>query len=302
MTTDAKGNEAASDMPTDFGVISEQDAAQSHQDDSVAVPSTPTPDEDGNVSTMDLAEYGRELAEKPTDAQPQKGLPTDGEQQSDRLDEHPRFQQLIEERNNLRTELTTLNNTVANLQGQMQAFTAQGQGHGGQQQQEQQVNYLEMDDAELREQFAESPGEVLKAVGQQFYNQAMTDFNRNIQQGQTRTAVETTFANFEKDNPEFTTAWNDGSIKQFMDENPGHNAISAFMTMTHADNVAKIKADARKEVITEIKTKGNINSLGPGPNRNPVGIANTDDMLRNPDAYGGSEAVLYKRYLARQGK
>ncbi len=112
-----------------------------------------------------------------------------------------------------------------------------------------------------------------------------------------KVTVKGTYDKYEKDNPDFRTKWDSGELQKFMDENPGHNAISAHMILTENARieaaVAKAVKEKEAEVIKNFQAKRNAQVISDGGSiKSGDRIA---DELKNPQKYGGVTSALALR-------
>ena len=54
-------------------------------------------------------------------------------------------------------------------------------------------------------------------------------------------SVEKTIDQYADDNPDFETMWDEGKLQEYMEKNPGHNAISAHMAITMEQRINDAK-------------------------------------------------------------
>ena len=117
------------------------------------------------------------------------------------------------------------------------------------------------------------------------------------EQAKLSATIKTTFENYENKNPDFRTKWDSGELQKFMNENPGHNAISAHMHITEKTRmetaVAKAVKEAEERVIKNFQAKKNAEVIS------DIGaikmIDQIADELKNPQKYGGDNAALALR-------
>lgn len=123
-------------------------------------------------------------------------------------------------------------------------------------------------------------------------------------------AVDTTYNTYQDANPDtkegtgFMQMWESGAIKTYMQENPGHNAMSAHMKITEearvGAQVAKAVADAEKKVTDDFKAKRVTDGLGQGPGVVPA-EASGDNDLKDTSGRGGMVSVIAGRlFKSRQ--
>lgn len=174
---------------------------------------------------------------------------------------------------------------------------------------------LDMSDEDLKEKFDENPKALMANLARQVRSEVLDEVrteNKSAEEQRTQreqeAAIEKTYSGFAKDNPGFDEMWDSGELKKYMDENPGHNAISAFYALSgqKAETDIKTKIDeavkkAQKEteekMTKQFKLKQHATVLGSGPASVPKG--ETPPELTDSDKYGGVTSVLAKRSLQR---
>lgn len=124
-------------------------------------------------------------------------------------------------------------------------------------------------------------------------------------------SVEETFTSYSKDNPTFDKMWESGEIQQFMEQHPGHNAISAHMILSKGSEagtaeekiqaaVAKAIKETEDKMLANFKAKRNAAVLdGGGQGGVPP---DKDAELKDTKTSGGLTSVLAGRLRQmRQG-
>jgi hypothetical protein len=119
------------------------------------------------------------------------------------------------------------------------------------------------------------------------------------------TKVEETYRTYAQDNPDFDQLWDSGDIRKFMDEHPGHNAISAHMAMTAEARQEKAIKDAVAKALKEADTarrsvRKTASILGQGPTAAPTSPAASTEDIKNPNKFGGHTSVLAARLAERR--
>lgn len=104
--------------------------------------------------------------------------------------------------------------------------------------------------------------------------------------------IESTINTYADANPDFEAMWDNGSIKAFMDDNPGHNALSAHMAITMEARLAEATKTGEDTAIRNYRTKSDNQVLGNGPGIPPE---QRDAALKDPSKFGGAAAVLALR-------
>lgn len=131
-------------------------------------------------------------------------------------------------------------------------------------------------------------GKLTHSIEQQVTNKVMQENADNAFSG----AVEKTIDEYADANEDFEPMWVDGSIKDYMDKNVGHNAISAHMALTMEQRLADARKEGADEAIKNFRAKSNSQVLNDGPGIPPD---QRDAALKEPGKFGGRAAVVAAR-------
>jgi hypothetical protein len=258
--------------------------------DSLVLPDT-DPEKANNIE-------GENVEEKPEEKEEAEQPPeTNGE--ATRLDKEPRFKEVIQQKNTLKAERDSYKTRLEETQARLAAIEAEKEKVADAK------DLMSLSQEEIHEAFDEDPKNFLADFARSIEKRMLekqSEFTTVEQNALLQDRVNATFENFEKHNDGFRAMWDSGELKSFMDENPGHNAISAFHELTFEKRVQAAKEEAAKEaekkVLANLKAKGNAKSLESGPTASrPSGV---DDELINPEKYGGLTKVLTDRFIKRQ--
>jgi len=104
--------------------------------------------------------------------------------------------------------------------------------------------------------------------------------------------IEETIDNYAEENPTFEKMWDKGELQRYMDKHPGHNAISAHMTLTMEQRIEDAKKEGAELAAKNFSTKQKNQVLSTGPGITPD---QRDAALKNPEKFGGKAAVLAAR-------
>lgn len=202
---------------------------------------------------------------------------------------------------------------MASLEGELRAMqqivarqTGQQQRPGQPAQQQPDFkNIASMTNEEVLEELEKEPlaflGNLVRQVRHEATQHVMETLGKQGQQAKVRSV----FDDYAGKNPDMMEMIHTGELKRFMDENPYHNAISAHSFLKAQKLQAQFDAEKQKaieeavkkkeaDLIKQYQTKGKLGTtLGGAPP--PTGKATPDDMLKNPDKYGGKENVLADR-------
>jgi len=181
-------------------------------------------------------------------------------------------------------------------------------------------NVLELENDDILEKFNENPKGFMSDLTRQIRTELMDDLNRTQSQNQTeaqmRRAIKT-FTDFGSKHSDFDEMWDEGQgpISEFMEQNPGHNAISAYHEITVENRIKAAVEDSKKaltaqfekdkkkavnDAIANIRAGAVVDMDGGGAGSkvvsSPQGTLNTSD-------YGGDKvAGLLARLEQRMGR
>jgi hypothetical protein len=158
-----------------------------------------------------------------------------------------------------------------------------------------------MTDEEILELQNDDPKAYVSALRQAIMQDAKAEVLAELEQRNGEAKVDKTFDEYANQNPDnkdgtgFVQMWDSGATKQFMDANPGHNAISAHMALTaEAKTQAKIDAAVKKakaEMTKQIQARVVTDGLGAGPAHTPT----ETNELNDTNKKGGRITVLADR-------
>ncbi len=275
---------------------------------------------EGGVSLLDLASGNTGTSAAPAEQPPQTTTPGTGGDKPDKsstaqgetgedpgktdnadqggnlpFDKHPRFKQLISEKNELRNE-------VQRLKEQYEALSKpSNQNDAGDKAPPAANLFADMDNDKLLDEFNTDPKGFLSNLVTTVQRQTLDSFNNEQQRMSYDKAIVETFKDYAKKNPDFDDMWESGDIKAFMDKNPGHNAISAHQMLTQENRIKAAAEEAakkaREDTIKEFKIKRNAAVLTGGPSA-PVPTGGIPDELRDTKKFGGRTNVLAQRLAA----
>lgn len=293
-------------LTEDTGDSSEQVAAQSGDLVSTvefAMPTGETPSEETQkTEKTDGGDKGEKTEEKTKVDEVAEQKATE-KADNDRFDKHPRFQKLI-------TGNRTLKEQIAQQAQQIKALQKPTK--------EKAPKYIDMGEksnAELTEMFEESPQTFVRNIAKQLNAEIRGEVLSEVQETIAadkeqveQKAIERTYTKYAQDHSDFNQLWDNGQIQDYMDENPGHNAISAHMALTkEVETKAAIdEAVAQAVKDTEVKTAKNLKAkkkakvLGSGPSYTGHAVGQTPDELKDTKKYGGLVASLTARSIARE--
>lgn len=254
-----------------------------------------TQESDGSDKGQEGKDGDTKPGEKSTEADAGK------DDDTSRFDKHPRFQQLISSNRAMKEENSKLQERLEALE-KAQTKTPEEE------------DLQPPDMSELTEDlFEDDPAKAFKLMQQQqeyLVEKTKRETEALVkqqfeerQEAEKIKAVEKEYSEYAQKNPDFDEMWDSGEIQAFIDEHPGHTAISAHMAMTQEKKVqeavdAALK-DAEKNASNNRKTKQQAQVLGSGPSAGGYAANKVPAELKDTKKYGGLAAVLAARSLAR---
>ena len=222
---------------------------------------------------------------------------------SGRLDQDERFQQLLQERDQAKAELDKIKAELDYLKQQIGG--GQNVGFAPQQPAQpstspfgttQPTTDQDINDDELINMMVEKPKDFINLIRQQTLESVLNQVNALTQQQR----MQETIVKYAQENPDFVDMWKNGQIQAFMAQNPGHNAISAHMALTQQQRMQKAIEEAVKkkeeELIKQFKAKKKAAVLGAGPSTGEkLSKPGIPPELQDPKKFGGRTTVLAQR-------
>jgi hypothetical protein len=255
---------------------------------------------DGTLNTDGHEDAGAEdAAGKKTDGRDEGDGADDGKAKPYHKD--PDFQRMKKERDDARSKFVNVEKDLSELRGQFTALmelVKSGKTGGGAGDGDDNLPFKDvtkMSDDEITEwQTTDPKGFAANSMAQIRYEiENGLKAKDEIKAKQTaQSASKATYEKYANDNPDFETMWNDGTIKDFMEKNPGHNPLSAHMALTRQDRInkaiEKTIAEKTKQIEKDIRAKFKAGTLAGGntfvPQHKESDIA---PELRNTKAHGG---------------
>lgn len=278
------------------------------------------PDSIGLINTVsDGTDAPPDAATKQEDAS-EKTIKTDGEGEQEkgtgdegdgRFDKHPRWQQIMRERDEARRkaeeaylEAQRIREERIRLEVERDFLREQKQAAASQQEHLPYRDTSSMSAEEIAEWMTTDPKGYHDNLIIQAREQAKREVQAVIEQSERQQQqrareerIKKTYELYEKENPDFRTMWDRGEIQAFLEANPGHNPISAHQLMTMEARIKAVAEQAAKEA--EERTNRNWQAkrqaavLGTGPSG--IGATDADNELQNTKARGGPVSVLVNR-------
>ena len=227
------------------------------------------------------------------------------EEEIARFDKHPRFQEIIGQRDNARTELTTMRSELDNLKNQVIANVPEKKSEP--------LPYKDitkMTEVEVLDWQSEEPVEFARNLYQQVLYETKATLVADGQQQEKESSIDKTYQEFGEKNVDFEPMWKTGELTKYIDAHPGHNAISAYRELKAEssnsatekvinDAVAKAVAAKEAEMLKNFKAKKTATVLGGGPAQGAAPAI--DPELSNTHVKGGLISTLASRLMASRG-
>ena len=240
--------------------------------------------------------------EDKTTPEPKKDATSEGDET--RFDKHPRWQEMLREREEAKKAVEQERIARAKLEGELEALKRQTQVEKP----PVKADYKDIT-ALTAEEIAEWQATDPKGFAANMYAQVKSealmkmqeDFRAEREAENKKVSIERTYKEFEDKHKDFKPMWDSGEIVRFIEANPGHNPISAYHAMTYETRMQKAIEEARAKAIKETEEKVNKNwqakkqarVLGAGPGG--PGTDTEDKELKNVKSQGGLYNVLAKR-------
>lgn len=172
------------------------------------------------------------------------------------------------------------------------------------------VNILDMEDADLREQFDTNPKTFLANFGRQMFREFQERFEEGRKTSDFQTAQRGELETYANANPDFIEKWESGDIPDYMKKHPGHTAMSAHMALTEPQRMqAKIDA-AVKEAVQKTRDEERRNAgvrlrgatVLPASSGVPRESKAEDAILKDTSKVGGrTNAIMQILRMRRSG-
>jgi hypothetical protein len=215
-------------------------------------------EEDGFVSTTEFKEVDSGEVDDGGDT-PEKQDEPDSEKQD--FSKHPRFQELISQRNEEREARQKLEERLAKQEQGKKDTPKQSQSKY------KYKNIMSMDDEEIVDQFTNNPKQFLANYAQQVAHELTTDMQKEqaekMQQYQRQTTQQKMMGNYTRffqDKDDGIQMLKDGTIGNFIKQYPGHNPISAYYILAgdkqFNSRIQQAIEKERQKIYKELKAAG----------------------------------------------
>lgn len=263
------------------------------------------------LDTSALDPDGRNLFETVEGTESSEEMQNTGEQETpeqeektDRLDKHPRFKEVIEEKNRYKAEAEEARLKTAKIEAELEILKSMMQDKKPETQTKAFVDITQMTDDEISEKLATDPKWFAANMYRQIREEVVADLRAEERAAKQQEMTRKTYETYEKENPDFVSMWQKGEIQKFLETHPGHNPISAHMVLTREarerEKIAQAKKEAEEEVEKRFRAKQKAAVLGSGPSA--TGRPSLDKELANTKDKGGFVNVMAERLrLLRSG-
>lgn len=244
------------------------------------------------------------------DGESDTGTKTGTKGQEGRFDQDPDWQRMKTERDEAKAQAETIKAVLDTLTkgGQAPGQDAAGKQDAAEAGELPFKDITKMSKEDLIEWFENDPiGYEKNRFAQFFYETKQVLAHEQAQERQTE-SVQGTYEAFKQDHPGFQVALDSGEITKFMEAHPGHNHLSAYLSMTtpklHDDAKSYMDAvvkEAREQAVKETEERVNKNwiakrgaaLLNAGPTVKSGGEGSKiPDELKDTKAHGGRTAAL----------
>jgi hypothetical protein len=209
---------------------------------------------------------------------------------------HPRWQEVLTEKEQLKSEITSIREEMKRLQ----EGTVQAKG-------QEKLPYIDittMDPDKLRDWNIEDP----KGYAANLYAQMRYELFNEVEQKTGKQKYQEKFQEdvkaYKEKHPDFETMLSNGEIGKFLNDHPAHNPISAHQLLTAEkklnEAIKAAKKEEREETLKQLRAKKHSQVLGSGPvvSRGPA----EETELTNTKQKGGLTSVLADRLQAMRRK
>jgi len=196
------------------------------------------PEEKEQVATEAKAEEAQaeEIIEKKEEVQEKKEEPIE-----DRFDKHPRFQELISEKNALKSQVAQVTKAFEQLAAEMNSMKA----------------WREPDvpvEQELAELFEVDQPKALARMLEIAEQRAEQKVLGKLQENSTYNNLSTALKSYQDANPDFVQRWEDGTLEKVMQENPLYNTpIAAYQYLSFQEKVKAFETTMQAEIAKAVE-------------------------------------------------
>jgi hypothetical protein len=288
-----------------LGQSSSPDAPNVDLDSTNIIGTLPESLDDGPISGRSSEETLKTDDGEKDEVNAGEGTGKEGEEKPQPYHKDPAWQRIMKEREEAKEETARVKAEVQSVKAEMESLKATRV----QPQREEKLPYVDITTMEvdkLQEWQMEDP----KGYAANLYAQMRYEFRKEEEQRsgmqRVQSSIAGTFEDYKTKNPDFDPMWKSGELKKFMDDHPGHNAISAHQLLTMDKRIQEASEKASKEteakVLANQKAKRSAQVLGGAP-AVVGGDQGIDEAFKDTKSHGGKAAVLAKKILElRKGR
>jgi len=270
----------------------------------------PTIDEDADEGTD-----GDTDGDGETDTKPEGD--TDGEQDEKRLDQHPRFKEVIAQKNEAKQRAEQAEKQFADLKREIDTLKQSVQRP--RQDTAPKPNYsnvMDMDRGAIIDQFNEDPHSFLSNLAQQIRAEVSGEITKDLSAKEQRQQQKQTLSSYARENDDFVPMYESGELQKFINDNRHMrlDLISAHKLLTTEKRATGTTAEMEKKIkdleskmekaVKEAEEKGrqkaednfrakqNLRSTRTTATRR---TGKTDNELKDTKTTGGRDATIAER-------
>jgi hypothetical protein len=244
--------------------------------------------------------------------------------------EHPRWQKLLAERDDLQGKLETLEGDVEGYrtledrinqrfqlyERELDRYRFMPEHTVPQEQPDPFATIMDKEDSEIVEQFQEDPKGFLTGFGESIQSQVMRSVDERNIVAETDKALQYGLEHFAEQHEDFMPLVESGEVAHFIQMNPIHNAISAYWAIRESRDQGgsdherealeqQIREDERNKTLASIRAKQGAEVLDGSSSVTPVGSGSAvEPELQDTARHGGKRSVIasrLKRFRERLG-
>lgn len=204
---------------------------------------------------------------------------------------HPRFRELIKERNELKEMLEKQNQTQPSEEKQAEGDSTYDK-------------LMNMSDEELLELNTEKPREMLNMMTEAIRNKVTDEVRQEQQKNEIESKTMNTYEQYAEENPDIIDMWESGELKNFLEKNPAHNPISAHMYLTRESRENELREKLEKEIAEKYSNRQTARDNARVLSKTPAADYKQESSpeLKDTKSNGGLAAVLTSRLEAMRQK
>jgi len=184
-------------------------------------------------------------------------------------------------------QIAVLQQQTSDLQEQLTAASSDNEKL-----EEENKSILDLEHDDLVAMVTENPHGLIESIFNEVKSSVMTSVGQKNDLDKRNSSIEGTIEAYAKDNSDFEKLWDNGEIQGYMNNNPGHNAMSAHQMLTIAARIAGAKKEGAEEASKDFTTKLGSQTIGAGVNIPP---SQRDAAVKDTKKFGGRAKVAASR-------